>query len=147
MIYGYYFNLAKYPKISEVKLLYHKHGQIVNYQYGKKGSILTSMNTSHLSLDTPKYYGFKTKDNTFLVSGLLSKNVEIFTNEKCCTIIPNTKADDYKFYPFEIESLRFGVGIRVLDFIWITRGSIFIQTSKGVSLYWKCNIKVFDRLS
>ena len=116
--------------MTEVKLLYHKHGQIIKYQYGKKGPILTSMNTSHLSVKTAKYFGFESKDNTYLVSGLLSKNVEIFKQEKCCTVIPNTKADDHKFQQNDIELIRYGVGVRVLDFFWITRGSVYSEFSK-----------------
>ena len=111
--------------MTEVKLLYHKHGQIINYQYGKKGPILTPMNTSYLTKDTAKYFGFSSKDNTYLVSGLLSKNVEIFEQDKCCATIPNSKAEDRKFFQDEVDRIRYGVGVRVLDFIWITRGSVY----------------------
>ena len=120
--------------MTEVKLLYHKHGQIFKYQYGKKGPILTSMNTSHLSRDTAKYFGFGFKDNTYLVSGLLSKSVEIFTQERCCATIPNTKADDHKFQQNEFKAIRYGVGVRVLDFIWITKGSVYNEFGKTFSI-------------
>ena len=119
--------------MTEVKLLYHKHRQIIKYQYGKKGPILTSMNTSHLSQNTAKYFGFNSKDSMYLVSGLLSKNVEIFAREKCCTIIPNTRAYDHNFHQNEIELLRYGVGVRVLDFIWVTRGSVYNEFGKVYS--------------
>ena len=92
------------------------------------------MNASYLSKDTAKYFGFNSKDNTYLVSGLLSKNVEIFTQEKCCATIPNTKAEDHKFQQNEIALIRYGVGVRVLDFIWMTRGSVYNEFGKTFSI-------------
>ena len=45
-------------------------------------------------------------------------------------MISNTKADKNKYLPFEEQNLRYGVSVRVMDFIWITTGSMYQEVGK-----------------
>ena len=64
-------------------------------------------------------------DAVYFINGLLTENVRLMIKEKCCSVISNTKADKHKYLPFEEQILRYGVAVRVMDFIWITKGSMY----------------------
>ena len=85
---------------------------------------ISNTTTHRLSPDTAKYYGFNYKDDVYFINGMLTENIRFMIKEKCCSEISNTKADKRKYLPFEEQNLRYGVAVRVMDFIWITRGSI-----------------------
>ena len=109
-------------------MLYQSKGQIINYQFGKISPLITISNitTYQLSPDTAKYYGFNYKDDAYFINGMLTENVRFMTKEKCCSVFSNTKVDTgSKYLPFEEQNLRYGVAVRVMDFIWITRGSTY----------------------
>ena len=79
-----------------------------------------------MSPETAKYYGFNYKDDVYFINGMLSENVRLMNREKCCPMISNTKAEKDKY---EEQDWRYGVAVRVLDFIWITSGNMYQQTS------------------
>ena len=118
------------PKIQGIKVLYQKNGKIFDYQFGKVSPAITVSNitANQLSLNVAKYYGINYKDDTYLINGLLQESVRLMIGEKCCPIIFNTKADKTsKYLPIEEQNKRYGVAIRVLDFIWITEGSMYLD--------------------
>ena len=121
---------ALLPKIQGIKVLHHSNGNIFNYQFGKVSPIITISNITaqKLSPGSAKYYGFNYKDDVYFINGMLTENVRFMIKFTCCSMISNTKADKRKYLPFEEQNLRYGVAVRVMDFIWITRGSIYQQT-------------------
>ena len=88
--------------------------------------IISNITFQQLSPDTTKYYSFNYRDDeVYFINGLLSENVRFMIKDTCCPIISNTKADKGKFKLFEEQNLRYGVAVRVLDFIWVTGGSMY----------------------
>ena len=121
---------ALLPKIQGIKVLHHSNGIIFNYQFGKVSPIITISNITaqKLSPGSAKYYGFNYKDEVYFINGLMKENVRFMIRLNCCPIISNTIADKDKYISYEAQNLRYGVAVRVMDFIWITRGSIYQQT-------------------
>ena len=86
---------------------------------------ISNITSQQLSPDTTKYFSFNYKDDIYFLDGLLSKNVRFMIRSTCCPVILNTKSDKEKYLPFEKQNFRYGVAVRVMDFIWVTRGSMF----------------------
>ena len=103
-----------------------------DYQFGKISPVITISNitANQLSLNAAKYYGTNYKDDIYFINGLLQDNIRLMFKEKCCHIIRDTKAYGASSRYLQIgkgQNHRYGVAIRVLDFIWITEGSLYLD--------------------
>ena len=113
---------SAYPKLDEVNVFFHKHSFSLQYMYGK--GITETFNTSTiLSSKASSYQGFKVEDDLYIINSDMSSKM-LFRKSNRYHLIKDSIPSNLIDFGDSVKNVRYGVGVRVMDFYWVTGGSV-----------------------
>ena len=128
-------HILGFPKLEEVDVFYHKHNISLTYSFGK--GITSISNTSTiLSSNAPLYKGFKYQDELYITNGFM-KSKMLFRKSNRYHALKDTTPSNIAEFGTDIKSTRYGFGIRVMDYFWVTGGSVYVSF-QGMILCYTC---------
>ena len=114
-----------YPKLDEVNVFFHKHDFSLQYMYGV--GITATFNTSTiLSSKASSYQGFRVEDELYIINRALNSKM-LFRKSNRYHVIKDSIPTNLIDFGDSVKNTRYGIGVRVMDFYWVTGGSVLSQ--------------------
>ena len=91
------------------------------------GGITATFNTSTiLSSKASSYQGFRVKDELYIINRALNSKM-LFRMSNRYHVIKDSIPTNLIDFGDSVKNTRYGIGIRVMDFYWVTGGSVLSQ--------------------
>ena len=120
-----FYVFSGYPKLDEVNVFFHKHNFSLQYMYGK-GITATSNISTILSPKASSYQGFRVEDELYIINSFLNSKM-LFRKSNRYHVIKDSIPANLIDFGDTVKNTRYGIGVRVMDFYWVTGGSVLSQ--------------------
>ena len=97
----------------------------MKYTHGK-GITSVSDTSTILPSNAPLYRGFRYQDELYITNGFLNSKM-LLRKSNQYRALKNSKPSNLDDIGTDIKRTRYGFGIRVMDYFWVTGGSIYIS--------------------
>ena len=108
--------------MDEINVIFHKHNISLQYVYGK-GITSVSDTSIILSPNAKKYQGFRFQDEIYFLNSFLTSKM-LLKREDHYHLLKNSNPSNMMDYGDFGKGTRYGIGIRVMDFYWVSGGSV-----------------------
>ena len=125
-----------YPKLDEVNVFFHKHNFSLQYKYGK-GITETSNTSTILSSKASSYQGFRVEDDIYITNSFMSSKM-LFRKSNRYRVIKDSIPSNLIDFGDLVKMTRYGIGIRVMDFYWVSGGSVHSSSEGEI---YECLVK------
>ena len=124
--------------MDEVTLFFHKHNISLQYMYGKG---ITSVSDTSMILipNAPRYQGFGFQDEIYIMNSLMNSKMIGKKNGRY-RLMQDSNPSNLINFGDNAKSLRYGIGIRVMDFYWVSGGSVHSSSEGEIYKYLVKNI-------
>ena len=92
----------------------------------EKGITETFNTSTILSSKVSKYQGFGVQDELFITNSFMSSRM-LFRKSNRYHVIKDSIPTNLIDFGDSVKNARYGIGIRVMDFYWVTGGSVHSQ--------------------
>ena len=122
-------------KLDEINVIFHKHNISLQYMYGKGITSVFEISMI-LSPNAPRYQGFKFQDEIYIISSSLKSKMLLKKDDRY-RLLKDSNPSNLMDFGDLAKGTRYGIGVRVMDFYWVSGGSVHSHTEGEIYTFLK----------